>query len=549
MPSPAPKRQQEIQELPLKMAEGNKFGRYKKINDSETWNFIVSDGALVDFAGYKNVVTLLPNVPGRGIYSSFRGDRMVIVLGNAVYKVQLFGSVYAVGAAVGVLQTTDGDVFMAENNASQIVITDKSHLYVYNWFTGTFLTSGIDFPTGGQYSVFPMTSPGYVAFQNGRIITVDLETNNWYLSGINDALQWNTASTANNHAYVGSLQTKPDTVQAAVPLPGGGNNLMLFGHTVCEQWQDTGGALFPYQRSSTLNIDYGCLNASSIAELDNYIVWLAASEQSGPTIMVTDGGREKAISTDGIDFKMANITDPTNCTGFLFRQDGHLIYQFTFVTDNLSYIYDFNTEMFFSVSDENLNYHIARNVVFFKNDYYFVSLNGGNLYQFGTQYTNFEYAPDDIQQMPRIRITPPMRLDSQRMFIIKSVGFTLENGQQNTYQTYPSTTAIGDLLATESSTTLIPSLIATEGGTQIGIEGSVISNTVTLSPANVDLSVSRDGGATFGNSWRLDMNQTGLRKSRFLWQRLGQANDVCFQFRFNSLERFVILDGQVEVYQ
>src|SRR3990167_3545902 len=223
MASPAPRRQQEIQELPVKMAEGNRFGRYKKINDSQTWNMLVSDGALVDYAGYANVLTLLPNSKGRGIYSSVRGHRMVIVIAANVYSIQQFG-VNFTSNLVGVLQTQDGDVFISENNNAQICISDKSHLYVYNWSLSTFLTSGIDFPVTGQYSAFPMISPGYVAFQNGRIVVVDLNTNNWYLSGINDALMWNTASTATNHAYVGSLQTKPDTVQAAVPLPGGGNN-------------------------------------------------------------------------------------------------------------------------------------------------------------------------------------------------------------------------------------------------------------------------------------------------------------------------------------
>ena len=90
--------------------------------------------------------------------------------------------------------------------------------------------------------------------------------------------------------------------------------------------------------------------------------------------------------------------------------------------------------MFFNVSDEKLNYHIARQVVLFGNDYYFVSLNGGNIYRFGTQYTDAVYVNDGVltqKEIPRIRITPPVRLPSQRYFIAKSLGFTIENGQKN----------------------------------------------------------------------------------------------------------------------
>ena len=65
-------------------------------------------------------------------------------------------------------------------------------------------------------------------------------------------------------------------------MPGGGNNLLVFGTAVAESWQDVGAALFPYQRNSTFNIDYGCLNPSSIASLDNIVVWLGVNSNTGP---------------------------------------------------------------------------------------------------------------------------------------------------------------------------------------------------------------------------------------------------------------------------
>jgi len=64
----------------------------------------------------------------------------------------------------------------------------------------------------------------------------------------------------------------------------------------------------------------------------------------------------------------------------------------------------------------------------------------------------------------------------------------------------------------------------------------------------VDLSISRDGGETFGSSWRLNMNPTGKRKSRFIYQRLGIVNDATFQLRFSGFGRFVCTDGLLEIY-
>lgn len=530
------------QEIPLPMAGGNTFGRYNKISDSQTWNMIVSDGALVDYAGYQNVFPspLVANGVGRGIYSSNNGQIMIAVIGSAVYSID--STLAAI--AVGTIQTSVGDVFISENNASEIAITDESFLYVYNYANNTFeqsIYSNLSpLPTPAPVGFFyvPFVSPGYVSFQNGRLIVADLSDQNWYLSGINAAIQWDPTFTTNK-AYQGAIGLKPDKAQAAIPIPGSGNNLAVFGRTVMELWQDVGNAVFPYQRASTFNIDYGVLNASSIAALDSHIVWLSANEQGGATVMRISGAgaREESISTDGIDFKLANISDPTNCTGFLMRQDGHLLYQFTFPTDNLSYVYDFETKLFFTVSDENQNYHIARNTVFFNNDYYFVSLNDGNLYTFGTQFTNLQYSTTNIQQMPRFRICPPIRLPSQRMFICKSVAFTIENGQPNVQQQ----TEEDVYLITQDGNNLITQF----GDNLVAAEAVAVHGEHTEC---IDLRVSRDGGETFSSALRYQMNPTGKRKSRLIFQRLGQQNDLTILIQFIGYGRFVAFDGIVEAY-
>ncbi len=500
-PSPAPKITQEVQEIPLKIVGGINYGRYPKISVENTFNMIVSDNALVPYAGYQNVLTQSSAEEGRGIYSSSRGNIMLVVWGSQCFTIaQVGNSLFATFR--GSLATTTGDVFIAENNNGEIAFTDGINIYVFNYLTLAYSnsTTFVNFPAA-------LTAPGYISFQNSRLLVANNGTTNWYLSGSNDATMWDTNPATANHGYVGSLQSKPDTIQAAVPTPGGGNNLFLFGHNVVEQWQDVGNALFPYQRSSTFNVDYGTVNASSIAAMDDYVVWISSNENSGATLMVIEANRATTISTDGIDYQLANLTNPTNCTGMLFRQDGHVIYQFTFPDDNLSFAYDFNTKLFFRVTNEQLDYHIARNVVFYNNNYYFVSLKGGNLYDFGTEHTNFDYGDGNIQQIPRIRICPPIRLPSQRMFTAKSVGFPVENGQPN----------------------------------------SIDAN--GLASENIDLTTSRDGGETFGNAWRNPMNPVGKRKSRMIWQRCGQANDLTCQFRFIGFGRFVVFDGVCEAYQ
>ena len=536
---PAPFRKQNIQNTPLKIVGGNKFGRYPKISQEQTWNMIVSDNALVPYAGYKARQLLGSGITGRGIYASKIQNFILAVAGTKVMRITNPGTL---GTQVGTLDTNNGEVFMTENNGGQILITDGRYAYIYDYGDGgVFYSSKV-----GSANYFAFGDPdlfldtGYCSFQDGRFIVAVNGTQNWVLSNLNDGLVW--PSTARN---VGAIQSKPGFVQAAIPVPGGGNNLLVMGTDVAESWQNVGAALFTYQRNSTFNIDYGCINAASIAFLDNYIVWVAVNEQSGPIIMYTQGTGIKSISTDGIDFKLADLTAPENCTGFLFRQDGHIIYQITFYTDNLTYAYDFNTGLFFTISDENLNYHPARQVVFFNNEYYFVSLKDGVLYQFGSQFTDIIDIEGNQKIIPRLRVVPPLRLVSQRYFIAKSLGFTIENGRPNRATEHPGFITAPQLLTAETGF-----ILTTESGKAIKTDQkSYEAVSYTTYENVVDLSISRDGGESFGNAVRIPMNPTGKRKSRMIFQRLGIVNDVTFQLRFSGTDRFVCFDGEVEVYQ
>jgi hypothetical protein len=478
----APKNAQGLYEIPAGIVGGNTFGRYPKISVAQTWNMMVSDGFLVDYAGYKNVLPLTNNpvAEGRGTYSSTILPIIIAVISNGVFSIDQ----NLIPTRVGSLATTVGEVYIAENNGGQIALSDGVHIYIYTPSSSAFEIAPIDFV------------PGFLSFQNTYFICASIGTSEWRLSANNNGLSWPETS-----GFIGLLQTKPDTVQAFVPMPGRGNMGFLFGTSVIEQWTFTGAALFPYQRNSSFNIDYGCINPNSIAYQGNFIAWIGINEEAGAVVMYTTGGDIKEVSTDGIDFLLSTLKNPEDCSGFLIKVDGHLFYQVTFKTDNVSFILDLTNEIFFTVTDENMNYHIARKIVYFNTNYYFVSFNDGNLYEFGTQFTNYQYSDTNIQQIPRIRICPPVRLPTQRPLIFKSLGFTIEQGQHN--------------------------------------------------PDNlmkVELSTSRDGGETYGNSVSIDMNPSGLRKSRFLFQRLGRANDMSSQLRFIGDNRFVVGEGIYEAY-
>lgn len=554
--------------VPLNIVGSSIFGRYPKISDEYTYNMLISDDFLVPYSGYQVAIKASQfsnETQGRGCFTSTKFGKMVIVLSQNVYLVNIqYNQTYDTIISeqiikIGQLQTTEGIVYITENNKPQILISDGQGLYVYDpTQTPEFqAVAGLDF------------TPGYVTFHDTYFICAASEdsfysppaNNTWRLSDQNNGLSWPSQS-----ANIGLLQTKPDNTQAVIRFPSKGNMIFVMGSIVAESWFDTGAQLFPYQRNNQFNIDYGCLSAATVAYMDEFVVWLAQNEKSGPIIVYSDGGMPKPITTDGIDFKFSQLQNPQDSQAFLYRQDGHLIYHINFYSDNLSLFYDFNTQKFFHATDQNGDYFIASQMAFFDNQYYFVSRNTGNLYAFDTIFTTYGDTLHGFPisyEIPRRRICKNIRNTSQDYFIANDVGFTIESGETNYQQQL-----IGPLtLVTQDGQTLIANgnsiylqtqdnqylltqdgnyLIANQTTDQIDTLIAQQSGVLYTTPA-VDLSISCDGGASFGNEFRYSLPPIGVRKNRLLWWQLGVVNDLVCQFKFWGIGRFVCTDGEVNI--
>ncbi len=494
-------RSQATKQMPLNIVGSSVFGRYPKISTEKTYNMFISDGFLVPYSGYQSmkddtgtVIVLGPN--GRAIFTSTILNKMVVVVGPIVYLVDIVFNPtapikYTLNTQIiGLMLTHDSDVYIAENNAGQIAITDGSAIYIYN------PSAGIVFETFD--STVLGFKPGYITFHDTYFIAASIGTAQWRLSAQNDGNSWPSDASS-----VGELQTKPDNVVGIVRFPSKGNMIFVFGSNVTEAWFDVGYQLFPYQRNTSFNIDYGCVNASTIAATDELVVWLAKNEKSGPIIMMSDGGFPEKITTDGIDYFLSNLGSPQDSEAFIYRQDGHLFYHINFYTDNVSLFCDLETKKFFHACDNRYNYFIAREVAFFNNQYYFVSRNDGRIYAFDTIYTTY-----DDEVVPRIRVCSNTRLPTQDYFVINDLGFTVEQGVN-----------------------------------QAQHQGSVYVN------PRVDLACSYDGGQSFGNYESYVMNDEGNCKNMLRWWAKGLTNDFVPQFRFWTTGRVVATDGIVNIRQ
>lgn len=461
---------------------GNRFGRYKKISSEETFNMIVSDGALVSFPGYEEVINL-GGTDGREIFTSPKFNHMIVVVDNNVYIVDTALN----PTLIGQIETLTGPVYIAENLADQLAICDGVNIYVFNYLTDLFQKAVIDF------------QPKYIAYQDTYFIAADGLTNQFRLSSNNDGLSWPDAP-----PNVGQIQTKATTCTAAVPLD---RQLFVFGKTVAEPWQDIGYALFPYQRMNSFSLDYGCVNPATIAFGFGLLIWLGSNEKTGISIMVSKGGPAERLSNDGIDFVFSQMKKPNDSVGFIFREAGHIFYVITFIADNVTYVFDFNTGEFFTLVDKHMNHHIARRVTFFNGSYYFVSLIDGNVYKLAsTIYTL------NGHEMPRFRILKNLSLPSGDRFVVRNINLTMEQG----------------ILENENKQdlALLPSLVP-----------------------RIDLSLSKDGGEHYWNVSPHKMNRFGKRPNVCNFWNLGSFNDCTLKFAFWGNQRWCIKQGFGSIYQ
>lgn len=519
------------QQMPVNVVGSSVFGRYPKISVEKTYNMFISDEWLVNYAGYQRRSIILPSGEGRGLFHSIRGNFMLAVVASSVYKI---GTNLA-PEFIGNISTNSGEVFMDENLSSQICIVDGQKAYIYNYDKHTLTLQTL------IYLGNPII-PGYVSYHNTFFLiassTLSINSQSWY------AFQRATDSTISLNTQF-TLQTKPDSALAVKRIPGRGNNVLVLGSTVAEVWTQVGG-LENYRRVQSYNIDSGVVAVSTIAASEELICWLAQNENNAPCIMVTDGGTTKRISTDGIDYLLQTIQYPTQSTAFFFRQDGHLFYQLTFYNpvDNISLIHDFTTGQFFHVSDEALDYHPARQIVYFNENTYFVSLNDPSIYQMSTEFVTYNYNLNENsegQEIPRIRICKTLRREDSSVFRVGMFTFWIEQGVNEFFIAFPEDLCDGFII-TESG-----DFIVTETGDPIVLETSDCPDPLLFNVPRVDMSFSKNGNQTFSNIVSKNLNPQGVFRNQIRWWRMGQANEFTIKLRFWGFQRFVAQNGIAEV--
>lgn len=236
------------------------------------------------------------------IGAEIRGQRNVegrwfVVAGDALFEIVL---TFAVNR--GALSSSAGTVGMTHNN-TQLVIVDGPNGYVYTLATD---------------SLGDITSPGwrgsYTAdFIDGYVIFVALDTDQFYLTALDDASTLDALDFS-------SADAAPDNIVCSRVLH---RELLLFGLYTTEVWVDSGGALFPFVRYNSVQIDVGCVGRGAAVVAADSIVWIGQTRTGSGIVYRMVGHSPVRVSTRAIEQMLAKSSDLGSASMWTYQVDGH----------------------------------------------------------------------------------------------------------------------------------------------------------------------------------------------------------------------------------
>lgn len=301
--------------------------------------------------------------PYRGSIEAY--GLLFFVNNNTLYKMDTSENV----TSLGTLNTYMGRVGMADNGID-LLIVDGTDGYAYEYSTATFTTI-----TDSDFTALNSTQ---CKFLDGRFIVNRPDTGEFYISSSYPTHAQLTTSGAGWSALdYANAEADPDDI---VTHDVSHQQIVLFGSNTTEFWFNSQNADFPFERQPGGVIEWGCLAPWSVAKGDNTIVWLARNREGHGHIVKATGYSPEVISTDAVEEKIASMADPSDAYAFVHKEGRHLLYVLTFVSGNVTLVYDFTTKLW----HERQSYDVGRFRIathsYFNGKHYVGDALNGNLY-------------------------------------------------------------------------------------------------------------------------------------------------------------------------
>lgn len=334
-----------------------------------------------------------------------------------------------------------------------------------------------------------ITSPNFYGSSRVRFIDnyfafIRPDTQQFYISAINDATTFDALDFA-------SAESFPDGL---VSLEVDHSELWLMGDLSIEIWFDSGNVDFPFSRNKGASIEVGIQAAASACKLDNSVFWIGKDANGSGIVYRSQGFLPVRISTQAIEQALQASTDLSKAVCYAYQDRGMSFYCINAPGLTSTWCYEVSTSAWHErceVGGDGLD--IASRAVC-------------HAFAFGKRLVG---GSDGL------------------VYVLDPNVYTLNGAPLRRERTLPHEAEPGRLIQYFSAFYLDCST----GEAATGID------------ASVQLTWSKDSGATWSNAITRSIGKIGERFPRLLWTMLGRARDRVWRVRFDGNAPFSIIDG------
>lgn len=317
----------------------------------------------------------------------------------------------------------------------------------------------------------------------------------------------------NGQLQEASVTTHPGTLVACKTLH---RRLFLFSQFFTEVWENAGeGTNLPFRRNNTLLMELGTPAIGSVVVGFDMMFFLSQDRGGLSSVMGVKGSESVPSSNRALDFQLSQyasentlgISHVSDARGILVKENGLIFYRLNFTLSNHTFV--LNVTMSDPTmprwhEEEVLNgdRHPAQTQGYFHGNNFYASYKEPIFY-----HVNNALSTNDGESIRRARIG--------RMFVPEGYNRTrIDRFQLDLLQGHSNQDIIFDVpIQTESNLDLL-----TESGEEIVLNSGEV---VDLGQPVVFLSISKDGGQSYGYADAAPMGKIGERSFRTVWRKKG----------------------------
>lgn len=472
--------------------------------DANTFQVIFVDGELgyiydTDTALFTQITD--PSFPANPIDVCYL-DGFFLVAHGSTNQFQL--SSFNQGLIWGADNSGTQSTFTMAAGSSNIVITYASGFSINNYQVGTpvVFTGGAlpaELVAGTTYYVVSIVSP--------TTITVSATNGG---AAITSAAGGNGSITNSGQLQLGTITSHPGNIVACRTLH---RRIFLFSENYTEVWENAGlGTNLPFRRNNSLLMEVGTPAIGSVSVGFDRMFFLAQDKDGLAGVMEVKGTESLPVSNRALDYQLSQYAaNPAqgvaDARGILIKENGIIFYRLNFTLANHTFVLNvsMSTPQELRWHEEEIlngDRHRAQTHAYFHGVNYYGDYDVPIFY-----IVDSNTVTNAGETIKRMRIGRQMTPEGYNRIRVDRFQVDLLQGQLDIddYFDYDLLTEVGLTLLTESGEDIILEQQIRTGGGQ----------------PTVFLSISKDGGQTYGNKIHAPMGKIGQRTFRTVWRKLG----------------------------